>query len=29
MQKKVDNGKIQHAEFRSAEKSVSGTALRT
>jgi len=29
MERAPDNGKIQQAEFRSAEKNVSGTALRT
>jgi len=29
MERMADNEMIQHAEFRSAEKNVSGTALRT
>ena len=29
MERTATNGKIQRAEFRSAEKDVSGTALRT
>jgi hypothetical protein len=29
MEKTLDNGKIFHAEFRSAEKNFAGTALRT